>query len=82
MFTNHIFILVLNHRHRMAQQAARSSVELYTNIYFKDKLEQTEGHVVRVLKNGFIVLVPKFVPTVYSLFYMRLNDLFAKMVSN
>ncbi|RUS28301.1 hypothetical protein BC938DRAFT_482045 [Jimgerdemannia flammicorona] len=51
---------VLNHRHRMAQQAARSSVELYTNIFFKNKVEQEEGHVVRILKNGFIVLVRKY----------------------
>ncbi|KAJ2741500.1 exosome catalytic subunit dis3, partial [Coemansia sp. BCRC 34301] len=28
---------VLNHRHRMAQQASRSSVELYTNLFFKGK---------------------------------------------
>ncbi|CAO3652055.1 unnamed protein product [Cunninghamella echinulata] len=51
---------VLNHRHRMAQQAARSSVELYTNMFFKNKREIEDGRVVRVLKNGIIVLVPKF----------------------
>ncbi|KAL0075876.1 hypothetical protein J3Q64DRAFT_1773142 [Phycomyces blakesleeanus] len=50
----------LNHRHRMAQQAGRSSVELYTNMFFRNKIQVEEGRVVRVLKNGFIVLVPKY----------------------
>ncbi|KAG9288456.1 hypothetical protein G9A89_015662 [Geosiphon pyriformis] len=50
----------LNYRHRMAQMAARSSVELHTNIFFKDKIEQEEGFVTRILKNGFIVLVPRY----------------------
>ncbi|KAL1924470.1 uncharacterized protein VTP21DRAFT_4124 [Calcarisporiella thermophila] len=51
---------VLNHRNRMAQLAARSSVELYTNLFFKGKSQVEEGYVVRVLKNGFITLVPKY----------------------
>ncbi|KAG0246451.1 mitotic control protein dis3 [Mortierella sp. GBAus27b] len=51
---------VLNHRHRMAQQAGRSSVELYTHLFFKNKVEEEEGYVIRILKNGFIVLVPKY----------------------
>lgn len=50
----------LNHRHRMAQQAARSSVELFTHLFFKDRTVYEEAYVVRVLKNGFIVLVPKY----------------------
>ncbi|CAG8445251.1 12974_t:CDS:10 [Acaulospora morrowiae] len=50
----------LNHRHRMAQMAARSSVELHTNIYFKGKVEENNGYVARILKNGFIVLIPKY----------------------
>ncbi|RKO83298.1 hypothetical protein BDK51DRAFT_46976 [Blyttiomyces helicus] len=51
---------VLNYRHRMAQQASRSSVELYTNLFFKDKAIQEEGHVIRVMKNGFSVLIPRY----------------------
>lgn len=43
----------------MAQQAGRSSVELYTHMFFKNKTETEPGRVIRVLKNGFIVLVPK-----------------------
>lgn len=55
-----IYNLVLNYRHRQAQQAARSSVELYTTLYFKNKRLTEEGYIVRVLKNGFIVLIPKY----------------------
>lgn len=51
---------VLNYRHRMAQTAARSSVELHTNLFFKGKTEQEEGYVIRVLKNGFVVLVKRY----------------------
>ncbi|OZJ01556.1 hypothetical protein BZG36_05343 [Bifiguratus adelaidae] len=51
---------VLNYRHRMAQQAARGSVELFTNRFFKNKIEQVEAYVIKVLKNGFAVLVPKY----------------------
>ncbi|KAJ3397145.1 exosome catalytic subunit dis3 [Lobulomyces angularis] len=51
---------VLNYRHRQAQQAARSSVELYTNLYFKGKTIQEEGFVIRILKNGFNVLIPRY----------------------
>lgn len=50
----------LNFRNRMAQQAARSSVELFTGLYFKNKIEVEEGRILRVLKNGIIVLVPKY----------------------
>ncbi|KAG0330708.1 exosome catalytic subunit dis3 [Podila humilis] len=51
---------VLNHRNRMAQHAARSSVELFTHLFFKNKVEEEEGFVIRILKNAFIVLVPKY----------------------
>ncbi|KAI9098207.1 hypothetical protein DFS34DRAFT_102905 [Phlyctochytrium arcticum] len=51
---------VLNYRHRQAQQASRSSVELFTNLFFKDKVIKEEGYVIRVMKNGFSVLIPKY----------------------
>lgn len=44
----------------MAQHAARSSVELFTHLFFKNKVEEEEGYVIRILKNAFIVLVPKY----------------------
>ncbi|RHZ52885.1 hypothetical protein Glove_456g19 [Diversispora epigaea] len=50
----------LNYRHKMAQMAASSSVELHTFLYFKGKLEKEEAYVVKILKNGFIVLVPRY----------------------
>ncbi|CAG8448990.1 9810_t:CDS:10 [Diversispora eburnea] len=50
----------LNYRHRMAQMAASSSVELHTYLFFKGKLEREEAYVVKILKNGFIVLVPRY----------------------
>lgn len=51
---------VLNFRHRMAQQASRSSIELYTNLYFKNRVVEEEGFVIRIMKNGFIVLIPRY----------------------
>ncbi|KAJ3051446.1 exosome catalytic subunit dis3 [Rhizophlyctis rosea] len=51
---------VLNYRHRMAQQASRSSVELFTNRYFKGKVVEEEAYVIRVMKNGFSVLIPRY----------------------
>ena len=50
----------LNYRHRMAQQAGRSSVELFTNLFFRGKEVIEDGYVTRVLKNGAGVLVPKY----------------------
>ncbi|KAJ1674883.1 exosome catalytic subunit dis3, partial [Spiromyces aspiralis] len=51
---------VLNHRNRMAQQAGRSSVELYTNLFFKGKVVKEDGYVTQVLQNGFSVLIPQY----------------------
>ena len=51
---------VLNYRHQMAQQASRSSVELYTNLFFKDKKLQEAAYVIRILKNGFSVIIPTY----------------------
>ncbi|KAH6569232.1 hypothetical protein BASA50_002851 [Batrachochytrium salamandrivorans] len=51
---------VLNYRGRMAQQASRSSVELYTNLYFKSKCIVAEAYVTRVMKNGWAVLIPAY----------------------
>ena len=44
----------------MAQQASRSSVELFTNLYFKNKVVEEEAYVIRVMKNGFSVLIPRW----------------------
>ncbi|KAL7747161.1 exosome catalytic subunit dis3 [Sorochytrium milnesiophthora] len=50
----------LNYRHRMAQQAGRASVELFTHVYFKGKTLEEEGYVTRILKNGLVALIPKY----------------------
>lgn len=50
----------LNYRHRNAQMASRASVELHTLIYFKKRPTDTEGRIVKIKSNGFIVFVPKF----------------------
>jgi exosome complex exonuclease DIS3/RRP44 len=50
----------LNYRHRNAQQASRSCVALYTNLFFKDKEVVEEGYVTRVFDKGIGVLIPKY----------------------
>lgn len=50
----------LNQRNRLAQQAGRASVELFTNLFFKDKILNEEAYVIRILQNGFVVLVPQY----------------------
>ncbi|KAI9142132.1 exosome complex exonuclease RRP44 [Paraphysoderma sedebokerense] len=51
---------VLNYRHHMAQLASRSSVELFTHVFFRSKTVYEGGYVTRILKNGFIALIPKY----------------------
>jgi exosome complex exonuclease DIS3/RRP44 len=55
----------MNYRHTQAQMAARTSVELYTHIFFRDKIIIEDAYVIRILKNGFIVIIPKFVSFSY-----------------
>jgi len=50
----------LNRRNRMAQRASRSSIELYTVLFFKDKQIEEEARVIRIMDNGFVVLVPRY----------------------
>ncbi|KAK2975679.1 hypothetical protein RJ640_027782 [Escallonia rubra] len=50
----------LNYRHRNAQMASRASVELHTIIYFRKRPTDTEGRIVKMRSNGFIVFVPKY----------------------
>jgi exosome complex exonuclease DIS3/RRP44 len=44
----------------MAQQASRSSVELYTTLFFRGKTLIENAYILRILKNGFVVLIPKY----------------------
>ncbi|KAJ3351591.1 exosome catalytic subunit dis3 [Allomyces javanicus] len=50
----------LNARNRLAQHAARASVELFTHVYFKGKTLVEDAYVTRVLKNGVSALIPKY----------------------
>jgi hypothetical protein len=50
----------LNHRHRMAQYASRSSVELFTVLFFRNRTLDEQAHVIRVLRNAVVVLVAKY----------------------
>ena len=44
----------------MAQQASRSSVELFTTLFFKGKAYRDSAYILRILKNGFVVLIPQY----------------------
>ena len=50
----------LNHRHKMAQYAARASIRLHTQLFFRDKAPIEEGFVLFVHHNALQVLIPKF----------------------
>jgi exoribonuclease R len=50
----------MNLRHYNAQHAGRSSSQLYTLIFFRDKETLADARIVRVQANGLIVFVPKF----------------------
>ncbi|KJE93975.1 mitotic control protein dis3 [Capsaspora owczarzaki ATCC 30864] len=51
----------LNRRHRMAQYAQRSSVELHTILFFKRLgVAEEDAHVLRLRDNAIVVLIPKF----------------------
>ena len=50
----------INYRHRMGQMAGRASVEYFVGQSLKGKKQVEEAHVMRVLKNGFVVFVPRY----------------------
>jgi len=50
----------LNHRHTMAQHASRASTDLFSQIFFKNKVVDEEAFVLRVRKNAVTVLVPRY----------------------
>ncbi|CAB4038465.1 exosome complex exonuclease RRP44 isoform X3 [Paramuricea clavata] len=50
----------LNKRHHMAQLASRSSVELHTQLFFKDRVVVEEAYILFVRKNALQVLIPKY----------------------
>lgn len=50
----------MNDRHTNAARAGRSSAQLHTLTFFKDRELVAEARVIKVRANGVIVLVPKF----------------------
>lgn len=50
----------LNYRNRMAQQAQRSSIDLFTILFFRGKVVQEDAYVIRIMKSSLVVLVPKY----------------------
>ncbi|CAF0730016.1 unnamed protein product [Didymodactylos carnosus] len=50
----------LNYRHRMAQYAARASVDLHTQLFFKNRCTDEEGYVLGVRKNALQILLPHY----------------------
>lgn len=50
----------LNYRHKMAQYAGRSSVELHTHIFFRDKVTNEDGYILFIRKNALQVFIPKY----------------------
>ncbi|KAL8570447.1 exosome catalytic subunit dis3 [Nucella lapillus] len=50
----------LNYRHKMAQYAGRASVNLHTQLFFKNRVQDEEGYVLFVRKNALQILIPKY----------------------
>lgn len=50
----------MNYRHKMAQYAGRASVNLHTQIFFKNRVCDEDGYVIKVCKNALSVLIPKY----------------------
>ena len=50
----------INYRHRMGQMAGRASVEYFVGQSLKGKKSTEDAYVMRVLKNGFVVFVPRY----------------------
>jgi exosome complex exonuclease DIS3/RRP44 len=58
----------INYRHRMGQMAGRASVEYFVGQSLKGKKSVEEAYVMRVLKNGFVVFVPRYLPSSHATF--------------
>jgi len=51
---------MINYRHRMAQYAERSSVNLFTHMFFKKKARDEQGYILFIKQNAIQVLIPKY----------------------
>ena len=50
----------MNYRHKMAQYAGRASVNLHTQLFFRNRKVDEEAYVLYVRKNALQVLIPKY----------------------
>ncbi|KAK3362737.1 hypothetical protein B0T25DRAFT_468158 [Lasiosphaeria hispida] len=50
----------INIRHRNAQMAGRASVAYYVGQALRGKTTEEDGFIMKILSNGFVVLVPRF----------------------
>jgi exosome complex exonuclease DIS3/RRP44 len=51
---------ISNKRHTAAQHAGRSSIELYSQIYFKNKTVVEDAYVMKMSPNAVYILIPKY----------------------
>ena len=50
----------MNYRHKMAQYAGRASVDLHTQLFFRNRKVDEEAYVLAVKKNALQVLIPRY----------------------
>jgi exosome complex exonuclease DIS3/RRP44 len=50
----------MNYRHKMAQYAGRASVNLHTQLFFRNRKVDEEAYILYVRKNALQVLIPKY----------------------
>lgn len=50
----------LNERHNMAQHADRASAELYTHIYFRDKIAVEDAYIIKITANAVVLFIPRY----------------------
>ena len=50
----------INYRHRMAQEAERSSTNLFTHFYFKNTPRDEQGYILFIKQNAIQILIPKY----------------------
>jgi exosome complex exonuclease DIS3/RRP44 len=51
---------IMNVRHKMAQYASRSSAELYTQIFFKNKVSEEDAYISKTFSTALILFIPRF----------------------
>ncbi len=50
----------MNYRHKMAQYAGRASVDLHTQLFFRNRQVDEEAYILSIKKNALNVLIPKY----------------------